>query len=256
MVKTLAVIEENPNYPSLDIRSPDGEQYKVCLRPLIKPNTSQPRITVGRCEDNDIVLADRYKMVSRWQCVLEFGNGRWWVVDEGSANGTFVRPSYSNSEIDVRSEETIPLKNGDEILILGNWTESDQPVFWRLIFCDRDETIRVARLQLPADIEYNLLRQQLVRVTPRSQDEIRLRPQERDLIHYMAQQNQEKGQPVVCEYDKLIAGVWGDRFGHSNNEVNRLVWSIRSKMEPDAGEPRFLKTVKGKGYLLDIKILT
>lgn len=256
MVKALAVTEPNPSYPSLDISSPDGEQYKVCLEPLIKRNTSQPRITIGRNEDNDIVLSDRYKMVSRWQCVLEFGNGRWWVVDEGSANGTFVRLSHSTSEIDVRSEETVPLRNGDEILILGNWTESEQPVFWRLVFCDRDETIRIAKLQFPADMEYNLARQQLVRVTPRSRDEIRLSPQQRDLIHYMAQRNRENDRPVVCEYEKLIECIWGDRFGHTNNEINRLVWSIRSKMEPDAGEPRFLKTVMGKGYLLDIKIST
>jgi DNA-binding response OmpR family regulator len=58
----------------------------------------------------------------------------------------------------------------------------------------------------------------------------------------------------VCGYEELIGAIWEEAFGHVPNEVNRLVWSVREKIERDSGEPQFLKTVRGQGYLLNIKI--
>jgi DNA-binding winged helix-turn-helix (wHTH) protein len=255
MINALPTSTSSSIYPSLKVLTPDREKYTVCLKSLIQQGGSQQRITVGRNEDNDLVLADRHKMVSRWQFTLEYGNGRWWIADENSANGTFVRKHNSNSEIDVRMEEAVPLRNGDEILVLGKWTESDQPIFWHLIFCDLDETIPVKKMQLPADLEYNLDRQQLFLVTRTERNEVKLSSQERSLIHHMALKNNDNnGQPILCIYQDLIEAIWGDPFGHTSNEVNRLVWSIRHKIELDSGEPGFLKTVKGKGYLLETSI--
>jgi DNA-binding winged helix-turn-helix (wHTH) protein len=255
MTASLSVITPSPVNPSLEICSPDGEKYTVPLKSLVRQSGDRSRITVGRNDDNDLVLADRYKMVSRWQCTLEYASGRWWIADEGSANGTFVRKNNSNADIDVRMEDAVPLRNGDEILVLGKWTESDRPIFWHLHFCDFDETIPVKKMQLPVDLEYNFDRQQLFQVTRQERNEVKLSNQERSLIHHMALKNrQNNGQPILCIYEDLITTIWGDSFGHSSNEINRLVWSIRNKIEADPGEPRYLKTVKGKGYLLDLNI--
>jgi DNA-binding response OmpR family regulator len=72
----------------------------------------------------------------------------------------------------------------------------------------------------------------------------------------MAQRNQANNQqPVVCNYQELVEAVWGDPFGHNNNEVTRLVWGIRNKVESDSGESKFIQTVQGRGYLLNIKLL-
>jgi DNA-binding winged helix-turn-helix (wHTH) protein len=255
MINSLPASTSSSDYPSLKVTSPDNEQDIISLKSLAKQNGDRSRITVGRNEDNDIVLADRHKMVSRWQFTLEYGNGRWWIADEGSANGTFVRKYNGNSEIDVRMEEAVPLRNGDEILVLGKWTESDLPVFWHLFFCDLDETIPVKKMQLPGDLEYNPDRQQLFQITRQERNEVTLSNQERSLIHHMALKNLDNNcQPILCTYDELIGAIWEESFGHTSNEVNRLGWSIRNKIEPDSGEPRFLKTIKGKGYLLDVKI--
>jgi DNA-binding response OmpR family regulator len=255
MINALPASTSSSIYPSLKVLTPDLEEYTVCLKSLIQQGGSQQRITVGRNEDNDLVLADRHKMVSRLQFTLEYGNGRWWIADEGSANGTFVRKHNSNSELDVRMEEAVPLRNGDEILVLGKWTESDQPMFWHLIFCDLDETIPVKKMKLPADLEYNLDRQQLFQVTRQERNEVKLSNQERSLIHHMALKNSENnGQPILCIYQDLIQAIWGDSFERSNDDVTHLVWIIRRKIEVDSGEPRFLKTIKGKGYLLELII--
>jgi hypothetical protein len=61
-------------------------------------------------------------------------------------------------------------------------------------------------------------------------------------------------QPCVCGYEELIGAIWGEAFGHEPNEVQRLVWGIKKKIERDSAEPRFLKTVRGQGYVLDIRI--
>jgi DNA-binding response OmpR family regulator len=61
----------------------------------------------------------------------------------------------------------------------------------------------------------------------------------------------------MCTYDELIKAIWGEEdFGHTENEINRLVWELRQKVEPDQKEPRFLETVRGLGYRLVTRPLT
>lgn len=246
----------NSRYPFLDVQEPDGKKYTLQLQSIFEQRPEPARLTIGRSDDNDIVLPDPHKKVSRRHCTIEREGDRWWLIDEGSANGTFLRQQGGGgSEVDVRAVDTILLQDRDVILILGKLTPSEQPVFWQLTFRDPNVTERVAAFQPPAEIEYILSQQQLFQVTRQRRVEIKLSPQERNLIHYMAQRQQENdNQPPVCGYEELINAIWQEPFGHTPNEVNRLVWSIREKIERDSGEPRFLKTVRGQGYLLNIRI--
>ena len=67
---------------------------------------------------------------------------------------------------------------------------------------------------------------------------------------------QNNNQITICEYDELIQAVWNDDyFGRDRRNINHLVWRVRDKIELDSGEPQFLKTVKGRGYSLDIKVI-
>jgi DNA-binding winged helix-turn-helix (wHTH) protein len=255
----MSVEEQNNSevrYPALKVRDPEGQQKTIWFKDFFEGIAAQPRVTLGRNADNDIVLEDPHKMISRCHCLFEYANGRWWVEDADSANGTFVRPSHGKTEIDVRLEESVPLKDGDEVLILGKMSAANEPIFWRLTFCDPDETVRVKKLQTVADIEYSLTQQRLFWVSPRERQEIKLSPLERKLLHFMAQRNRDnQDQAIVCDYQDLIGFIWEEPYGRTNNDVNRLIWSLRSKIEPDPGEPRFLKTVKLSGYLLEIKLI-
>jgi hypothetical protein len=93
---------------------------------------------------------------------------------------------------------------------------------------------------------------QLICVAGARREEIKnLRPQEHKLIRYMDQRNRaNKNALVLCSYDELISAIWGDESGHVEAEVNRLVWELRQKIEPDVDAPCFLQNVKGLGYRL------
>lgn len=158
---------------------------------------------------------------------------------------------------------SLRLENGDEILILGKLIEPDDYVFWHLMFWnnldtleeDKQVLLNYLKLRQGKSLEYNLSQERLFHVSRLGSKEIALRPNERKLIHYMSCRNVDNdGAPIVCGYEELIGAVWSERYGHTTAEINHLVWHIRQKIEDDSGEPSFLKTVKGRGYLLEIKV--
>lgn len=242
-------------YPFLEVKRPDGSEDIIKLEDIIGQQKYKNFVTIGRSKENDIVLPDPHKKVSRRHCILEHNIGHWWVVDEGSANGTFVQRTQKEDFLDVRSDGKLALTDGDEILILGKFIEPDDYIFWHLIFRDPNQTEEVKPFQYVESLEYSFTQEKLFRKTSRNQEEIKLTPQERRLINHMAQRNREnKNQPVMCSYEELLQAIWLEKFGHTNAEVNRLIWSIRNKIEADSGEPKFLQTVKGSGYILYIDI--
>lgn len=85
-----------------------------------------------------------------------------------------------------------------------------------------------------------------------------LQAKELALIDYMSRKNHEhNNQPLICQYEELIKAVWQeDSFGIDKLDIHHLVWRIRHKIESDSGESQFLKTVRGRGYRLEIKILS
>lgn len=244
-------------YPFLNVTKPDGTQFKIDLDALINSHNPDISISIGRQSNNQIVLPDPYKKISRHHCSLQYHSNRWWIVDEGSSNGTFLQREIDQPEIDVRSEDRISLRSGDYILILGQLNPSGEPLFWRLEFIDPCETLQVSSLQNIHSIEYSLSQKTLFRNIARRRDAVSLGEQESSLIDYMSLKNQQNNnQPAICEYDELIVAVWNDsHFGRDKRNINHLVWRVRDKIEIDSGEPKFLKTIKGRGYSLDIKVI-
>ncbi|MBW4626511.1 MAG: FHA domain-containing protein [Brasilonema octagenarum HA4186-MV1] len=109
----------------LDVKDPDGNQYTIKLE--------QQYFAIGRSNNNDIILSNPEKIISRQQCVLKYEAKCWWVVDEFSANGTYVQQgNNSATPIDVRPYGRVRLNDGDAILILGRLLEGEEAGFWRL----------------------------------------------------------------------------------------------------------------------------
>src|SRR5687768_18616867 len=79
-------IARAPAPPDVDT---DADELEVL--PLIKKPGAQfgDRITVGRTSNNDIVLA--HHTVSRLHVYFRQRDGRWWITDAGSKNGTALR---------------------------------------------------------------------------------------------------------------------------------------------------------------------
>ena len=246
----------NPEYPFIRATKPDKTQYKIDFETIIDRQSKEVCISIGRLSNNDIVLSDPRKKISRHHCSIQYQNNRWWIVDESSSNGTFLQREIDRPEIDVRSEDRVALRSGDYILILGELDASQQPIFWRLEFIDPGETIQVFEMEKVHSIEYSLSQQILFRNISRRRDSISLGFQEHSLIDYMSRKNHLNNKIVLCEYDELIRAIWQeDNFGRDRRNINHLVWRIRDKIELDSGEPQFLKTIKGRGYCLDIRIV-
>ena len=241
--------------PFFRITRPNGTQYQIEFEDLVdfQENIS---IGIGRMSDNHIVLSDPYKTISKHHCSVCYQKNRWWIVDENSSNGTFLQRQNERKEIDVRSEDKIVLKSGDRILILGELSPSEEPIFWRLEFIDPGETLQISSLQTIYSIEYSLSSETLYRHVAHHREPISLSGNQRLLIDYMCRKNhQNNNQTTLCKYDELIRGVWGNDFNRENRDINYLAWLIRKKIELDSGEPQFLKTIPNRGYSLSIKII-
>jgi len=55
----------------------------------------------------------------------------------------------------------------------------------------------------------------------------------------------------VCEKDEIIQAVWSDsktREGVTDQALDQIVYRLRKKIEDDPNNPKFIHTVKGRGY--------
>ena len=217
------------------------------------------RVTVGRLpEANDIALQpDPQLLVGRaGHCTLERERGRWFVVDGGSVNGTFVRRGETFETVPARAT----LNDGDVICILDLVTETDERRFFELAFhSGRDpQATRAAPIVAASDatslgacLVYDTPEARLVLVRGDERHEIRILPQAHRLVRYMAESNAAAGggSPVLCTHDELMEAVWLGEPLHSRGELAKLVWELRRALEPlDAAH--LLESEPRRGYRL------
>jgi hypothetical protein len=231
--------------PFLDVRGPDGIAFQVAL--------AKDRVTIGRLpEINDIALEpDPQRLITRSaHCVLERDRGTWFIVDNGSSNRTFVRHSSTVKLVDAR----FLLADGDVIRLLARVDGKNESEYWELTFRDPQKTTHVTDPVATTVLQYDATQARLFRVTGPNRTEIgNLRPQEHRLVRYMAQRNRDSGNAtVMCSYEELIQAVWGDEHGHTETEINHLVWELRRKIEANGGDRGYFQAVRGLGYRLEI----
>lgn len=83
---------------------------KSVLTPVQQTLRLKPgEYTIGRDPTCDIIIVDPY--VSRVHAKIFYKNGRWYVEDIGSKNGTYI-----NGE-DIRGRGAIELSEGTEVVI-------------------------------------------------------------------------------------------------------------------------------------------
>lgn len=225
------------------MHGPDGQHFNVELE--------KDRVTIGRFElYNDVALEpDPQQLITRKvHCAVERDANGWWVVDNGSVNRTFVRRGTVMEIVNGRAL----LKEGDSILILGKLVEGDNHLYWELTFSDPLGTRPAGDTPRVAYLEYNWIQAKLFLIDGSSRQEIQhLRPQEHKLIRYMDQRNRaNRNEPVMCNFEELLTAIWGEEPGHTEAEINHLIWELRQKLEPNPREPRFLEMVRGLGYRL------
>jgi len=243
-------MDEQALVPTLEITDPEGQPYRTV-------QVAQDRLTIGRFDAyNDLALTpDPQQLLSRkGHCALERDAGGWWVVDNGTVNGTFLEHAGVLERVIGRAR----LGEGDTIRLLGVLPETGAPRYWHLLF--RDPLGTKPALVSPAVVvlEYDWVQARLYRVQGSSRQEIsNLRPQEHKLIRYMDQRNRANGSvPVMCPFEDLYEAIWGQEPLHTDDDITKLIFDLRRKLEPNPREPQFLQVVRGLGYRLVTRPLT
>jgi DNA-binding winged helix-turn-helix (wHTH) protein len=234
------------------VRHLDGEVSETLALP-------QRRVTVGRLtHTNDIALQpDPELLVGRTaHCTLEPDGTRWFLVDGGSVNGTFLRRDGELTPVPAR----VALRDGDVICVLGSVSDSGERRFFELAFrSSRDpEATRAAPIlsasvvaaEADSCLVYDAREARLTLVRGGERQEIPIRAQAHRLIRHMAERNADgDGSPVLCTHDELLHAVWLDEPLHTREELAKLVWELRRKLDR-LGAGELIETERGLGYRL------
>ncbi len=76
---------------------------------------------------------------------------------------------------------------------------------------------------------------------------IELTPIEFRLLHYLARNNGR-----VLTHEQLLSTVWGYDYEGYSNQVAVYIRRLRSKLEPNPDEPRYILTARGLGYRFEV----
>jgi hypothetical protein len=214
-------------------------------------------VSIGRLPDvNDVALQpDPQLLVTRVaHCVLEQAGARWFVVDGGSVNGTFLR----RSGVIRRVSERTALRDGDVVCVLASVSDGGERRFFELVVHvpGGSQATRAAPLgevaspsaQAPACLRYDVPGGRLFLVRGDHTEEIELRAQAHRLVRYMVERNAASGSgPALCTHEELMRAVWADEPLHTRVELARLVWELRRKLEPFQAE-HLIENERRRGY--------
>lgn len=53
-------------------------------------------------------------------------------------------------------------------------------------------------------------------------------------------------------YEDIYENVWNDSYGNRKYRVSNLVFHLRKKLESDIEKPKYIKTIRSKGYMLNV----
>lgn len=99
-------------------------------------------------------------------------------------------------------------------------------------------------------LSYDAEQARLVLVRGDERHEIPIRAQAHRLVRFMVDRNDAAGgSPVLCTHDELMRAIWADEPMHTREELAKLVWELRKKLEPFGGGG-LIENARGLGYRL------
>lgn len=211
--------------PSLTIKTQDTSPRLLSWEQAI--------LTIGRDTANDIVIDHR--LASRRHARLERDDAGCYVRDLDSTNGTYING--------VRVTGIAPLRNNDEVWVAdtviifrdpeATMKGTPPPVVMQRIATQDNEEIRVDS----AAKEVYLKGQRL---------DPALTAKEFQLIELLYNKRGE-----VISKEQIAKTVW-DYEVYDFNAIDALIYRLRQRVELDPSNPRFIVTVRGFGYKLNL----
>jgi DNA-binding response OmpR family regulator len=77
-------------------------------------------------------------------------------------------------------------------------------------------------------------------------EETQLTPTEFEVLKYLL-----KNQGKVLSADAILANAWGPEYIGERELVKQFIYRLRSKLEPDPKDPKYIQTVRGSGYVFE-----
>lgn len=190
--------------------------------PLDKPST-----TIGRWEDNDLVVDDRW--VSRHHARIRREGDQYVVEDLGSKNGTFVNGR--------RITEPTVLSDGDQVQVT--------PLIG-LTFVGYASTAPLPGEMGPMGLKFDLTARQIY-----VRGQLLDPPLSQAQFTFLSLLAQEPGR--VYSRDDVIAAVWpeAEAEGVSDEAIDALVRRIRLRLRELDQEQEYIVTIRGYGFKLE-----
>lgn len=189
---------------------------------------SQELLTIGRLDENDVVIDDR--LISRHHAQIERERGQYTLRDRGSRNGTFV----NGQRISVPHV----LRDGDEIQI---------GLDFKALYVDPEATsalgadvmVRSTGLWIDHDAREVWVRGQ--KLTP---------PVSKAQFRFLTLLQDKPGR--VYSRDEIVAAVWprDALAGVSDETIDALVGRLRRRVASADPDHRYILTVRGHGFKL------
>jgi DNA-binding response OmpR family regulator len=162
-------------------------------------------------------------------------------------NGTYVRRGGRRERVSGR----VPLVDGDVVSVLAS-VEGGERAYFELAFRSLQDSQATRAVSVPdeACLRYDVPGARLVLVGRDGEHEISIRAQAHTLVRYMVERNAAAGgSSVLCTHDELMRAVWADEPMHTREELAKLVWELRKKLEPFGAE-HAIENERRLGYRL------
>lgn len=188
---------------------------------------AEPVTSIGRWEDNDIVIDDRW--VSRYHAQIRQENDQYVIEDLGSKNGTMVNGQ--------RILEPTVLADGDQIQMMPLRT---------LTFVGYGATAPLPREMQRPGLELDLAARQVTLGGTRLDPP--LSAAQFALLSLLAEQAGR-----VYSREEVIEVVWPEdqAEGISDEAIDALIRRIRLRLREIDPNHEFIVTVRGYGFKLD-----
>lgn len=185
-------------------------------------------LLIGRGNDSDIVLPER--QVSRHHVKIHYRDGRYFLEDLESKNGTFLNGQQVTG--------TVPIQDGDEIQIA---------LAVRLLFVGTDATV---------PLSFDIPRGNTSLVLDDDKRTVFIKGQELDpplsLAQFRLLQMLYDADGAVCGRDDIVETVWPGTggLGVSEQAIDALIRRLRDRLA-EQDDHNYIVTVRGHGFRLD-----
>jgi pSer/pThr/pTyr-binding forkhead associated (FHA) protein len=206
---------------------------------------SEPVAVIGRLTSlnrPDIELSD--DIVSRKHAEIVFKDGKYWIQDLGSTNGTMLNDDR------ILSGSLYELKHNSRIG-LGMEGSSARII---LIFKQTEDTNIIRGKQQDAGTNTGMSNVTWLKIDDKKKEVSidgklkKLSRKEYELLSFLYRNTGD-----VCSRDRIIEAVWSeskDPSAISDATIDQLIHRLREKVEPDPSNPTRIISKKAFGYML------